>query len=454
MKPGISRLKPPQIVALSFLVVIVIGTLLLSLPIASDMEGGIGLVDRIFTATSATCVTGLIVRDTSNDWTPFGQTVIFILFQAGGLGIMTLSTFFAVLLGRRLTLREDIVIHKALARDRVYGAKKLITYIVGLTVFVELAGAALLFLRWSHIESWPLKERLVKSVFHSVSAFCNAGFSLFSNSFMDFKGDAYINIIMMLLIFIGGMGFIVILDIWKGVFSIREYRKTRLSLQSKIVLITSLLLIIIGATAVLALENNNVLGGMPLKDKLFGSVFQSVTSRTAGFNTLPISRFAPPTLMVLMFLMFIGASPGSTGGGIKTCTFAIIMVTAGAMSRNRDKVSIFARTIPRTIVRRAVLIFILALAWIFSATLLFVIFERENLGADNIVIRSLFEVTSAFGTVGLTTGITPQLSVLGKLLITITMFAGRIGPLTLALAVAIKEEKLDYTYPEEKVMVG
>ena len=448
------RLKPPQVVVLSFLVTIIVGTLLLNLPIAHNVEGETNLLDSIFTATSATCVTGLIVRDTSEDWSPFGKIVIFLLFQAGGLGIMTLSTFFAVLLGRKLTLRENVVIQSALARDRVYGAKRLITYIVGLTVIVELIGASLLYWRWSHIESWPLKERLVKSIFHSVSAFCNAGFSLFSNSFVNFEGDVYINAIMIFLIFLGGIGFIVILEILRGIFFVREYKKPRLSLQSKIVLVTSLFLIVAGAFFILALENNNVLSGMTLKEKLFGSVFQAVTPRTAGFNTLPVSKFAPSTLMVLMFLMFIGASPGSTGGGIKSCTFAIVMATAWTMSKNRDRVFMFGRTIPRTIVRRAILIFILALVWIFSATLLFVIFERGNLEAENIVVRSLFEVTSAFGTVGLTTGITPQLSPLGKLLITITMFVGRIGPLTLALAVAIKEERLDYTYPEERVMVG
>jgi trk system potassium uptake protein TrkH len=448
------KLRPPQVVVLSFLIAIAIGTLLLSLPLACNVEGEISFVDRVFTATSATCVTGLIVRDTPNDWTPFGQAVIFLLFQAGGLGIMTFSIFFAVLLGRKLALRENLVIQSALDHNRVYGAKNLIKYIVGLTIFVEIVGASLLFLRWSRIESWPLKERLIKSIFHSVSGFCNAGFSLFSNSFMDFKSDPYINVIMIFLIFMGGIGFIVILDIFKGIFSIKGYRTPKLSLQSKIVLLTSLLLIIIGAVLILTFESDNVMKGMELKDKLLGSAFQAVTPRTAGFNTLPISKFAPSTLMVLMFLMFIGASPGSTGGGIKTCTFAIVMAMAWTMGKNRDKVFMFRRTIPRTIVRRAALIFILALVWIFATTLLFVIFEKDNLGAENIVMKSLFEVTSAFGTVGLTTGITPQLSTIGKILIIITMFTGRIGPLTLAIAVAIKEEKLDYAYPEEKVMVG
>ena len=448
------RLKPPQVVALSFLITIIIGTLFLSLPAASGVDGGVSLVDRIFTATSAACVTGLIVRDTPHDWSPFGQTVIFILFQVGGLGIMTLSTFFAVLLGRKFTLRQNVIVHSAHGQHSVYGAKALIRYIVGLTILIELIGAGLLFLRWNRVEAWTMEEKIVRSVFHSVSAFCNAGFSLFSNSFMDFRSDPYINIIMISLIFLGGIGFVVLLDLFNGVFSIREYRKPRLSLQSKIILIMSVLLIILGAVSIFAIENNNALEGMSAKDKALGSLFQAVTPRTAGFNTLPISRFAPATLMVLLFLMFIGASPGSTGGGIKTATFAIVMAAAWTMSKNRDKVFMFGRTIPRSVVRRAILIFILAIAWIFAATFLFLIFEKDNLGAGNIVIRSLFEVTSAFGTVGLTTGITPQLSTLGKILIIMTMFAGRIGPLTLALAVAIREERVDYAYPEEKVMVG
>lgn len=448
------KLKPPQVVVLSFFITIVVGTILLSLPIASNVKEGISLVDRVFTATSATCVTGLIVRDTPNDWSPFGQTVILFLFQAGGLGIMTLSTFFAVMLGRKLTLKENVVIKSALDRHQIYGAKGLIKYIVGLTVFVELVGAALLFLRWNFITTWPVRERLIKAVFHSVSAFCNAGFSLFSNSFMDFKGDIYINLIMISLIFLGGIGFIVVLDLVKGIFFVRKYKTPKLSLQSKIVLIISVLLIVGGAILILALENNHALRGMTTTEKLLGSTFQAVTARTAGFNTLPISKLAPSTLMILAFLMFIGASPGSTGGGIKTCTFAIVVAMIWTMSKNRDKVFMFGKTVPRTIVRRAILIFVLALVWIFCATLLFVIFENGNLGGDNLVISALFEVTSALGTVGLTTGVTPDLSIAGKILIIITMFVGRIGPLTLALAVAIKEEKIVYTYPEEKVMVG
>ncbi len=448
------RLKPPQVLALSFFFAIVAGTLLLSLPIAQNTEGGISLVDRVFTATSATCVTGLIVRDTPKDWTAFGRTIIFILFQAGGLGIMTFSTFFAVILGRRLTLREYDVLQDSLGHNREYQAKRLVKYIIALTFAVELAGAALLFLRWSRIEDWSIGERLAQSVFHSVSAFCNAGFALFSGSFMGYEGDLYINLIMAVLIFLGGIGFVVILDTVKGVFIPGPYRKSRLSLQSKIVLITSFILIAAGAGLIYLLESDNTMTGMSVKEKLLGSVFQSVTARTAGFNTLAVGRFAPGTLVLLVFLMFVGASPGSTGGGIKTCTFAIVVAAAWAMSKNRDKVFMFGRTLPRTVVRRAILIFVLAIGWLLAATFLFSISERNALGAGDLVIRSLFEVTSAFGTVGLSTGITPCLSVFGKVLIIITMFVGRIGPLTMALAIALEEGKVGYSYPEEKVMVG
>ncbi|MBN1871091.1 MAG: Trk family potassium uptake protein [Candidatus Omnitrophica bacterium] len=448
------KLKPPQVVVLSFLIAIIIGTALLSLPIASEADGGVTLIDRLFTATSATCVTGLIVRDTPSAWTHFGQAVIFFLFQIGGLGIMTLSTFFAVLLGRKLTIRQNVVIQSALDHNRVYGAKKLILYIIGLTVLVEAAGAIALFARWSLLENWSVGERMAKALFHSVSAFCNAGFSLFPDSFIGYNGDVSINIIMMMLIFVGGLGFFVILDMLKAVFGKKEYKASHLSLQSKIVLASSSILIIIGALSIFLLESNNSMGGFTLKTRFLGSFFQSVTSRTAGFNTFDIGKFAPSTLLLLILLMFIGASPGSTGGGIKTCTLVIVLASVYSMSKNRDRVFLLGRTIPRTVVRRAILIFIIAFLWIFIATLVFVVVEKDNLGGSNIVIMSLFEVTSAFGTVGLSTGITPQLTTLGKLIIIITMFAGRIGPLTLALAVAINEEKSTYIYPEERAMVG
>lgn len=449
------KLNPPQILALSFLVTIIAGTILLSLPFSTAEGDSVKFVDRLFTATSATCVTGLIVKNTGS-WAPFGRAVILALFQMGGLGIMTFSTLFAILLGRKLTIKHGVVIQGALKHPGTHGIKELILYIVLITLGVEITGAALLYLRWSSLGQWSGFTRLCNAVFHSISAFCNAGFSLFQNSFSGFRSDVWINTIMMLLIFIGGIGFVALLDISKLKFwrKDRHLITSRITVQTKLALSISLALILIGAAAIMLLENKGVLAGLSLKEKVLGSFFQAVTPRTAGFNTLPIGNLATPTLFFIIFLMFIGASPGSTGGGIKTCTFGVLLFAVISMFRNRNRVWAFRKTIPRTVVRKAIVIFALALTWIFLFTLFLSITERGTVTGPRPFIRIMFEVTSAFGTVGLTTGITPHLTSLGKILIILTMFVGRIGPLTLALAVALSDEKLLYNYPEEKVMVG
>ena len=261
---------------------------------------------------------------------------------------------------------------------------------------------------------------------------------------------------MIALIFIGGIGFIVILDIWNLRLRSKDKRPffSRVSVQTKMALSISMCLIIIGSFLFFVLEKDNVLATENAKEKILSPVFQAVTARTAGFNTLPIGKLATPTLIVLIFLMFIGASPGSTGGGIKTCTFGVLIASIWAMIKNKERVWAFKRTIPREVVRKALVIFVLGLGWVFCATLLLSITEKGNLAGGNYYLKILFETVSAFGTVGLTTGITPALSTLGKILIMITMFIGRIGPLTLALAVALQEDKALYVYPEEKLMVG
>ncbi len=447
------RLKPPQIIILSFLCAIVIGTILLSLPFAVKDGNKISLVDSLFTATSATCVTGLIVKDTGSFFSPFGKIVILALFQIGGLGIMTFSTLFAIALGRKLTIRENVVIRGALNQQKVENLKDLIKYILAITLGVELIGAALLFLRWTRTENWTLTDTIINSIFHSISAFCNAGFSLFSTSFSRFFSDPYINIIMISLIFIGGIGFIVILDLPK-LFAFRK-GFTKINIQTKMVLTVSIILIVIGTLAIFFMERNNVLAGSTFKDRIFASLFQSFTSRTAGFNTVNIGNLLTPTLLVIVFLMFIGASPGSTGGGIKTCTFGILFATVSAMLHNKSRVSAFKATIPKEVVRKALVVFFLAITWIFLSAVALSFTEQARLGnSGNYFMKILFEVTSAFGTVGLSTGITPHLSVFGKVLIIVTMFVGRIGPLTAALAIALQQEKVIYTYPEERVMVG
>lgn len=450
------RLKPPQIVIFSFLATIIIGACVLSLPQCSADGDSIGIVDALFTATSATCVTGLIVRDTGSAFSEMGRLVILFLVQIGGLGIMTLSTFFAILLGRKLTLRENVVVKGALDHHGVEGLKTLILYILGITFFIELIGAVLLYNRFGDV---------FFSIFHSISGFCNAGFSLNAASFAAYSQDVYVNVVMAALIILGGIGFIVLIDIPKifrwasrrlflGSNEDIKHLYSRISLQTKIAVSVSIILICVGTLVFFLLENHRVLDGLGTKDKVLGSFFQSVTARTAGFNTVPISKLASPTLFFLIILMFIGASPGSTGGGIKTCTFGVLLIGAWSMIKNRDNMHVFKRTIPRPAFRKAVMIAGLAVAWIVVATMLLSFIEGNNEAMPNYFLRILFEVTSAFGTVGLSTGITPILSPLGKLLIMITMFVGRIGPLTLALAVAMKEQKIFYRYPQEKVMVG
>lgn len=444
--------NPPQIVVISFFVAILIGTALLCMPFATKSGERLPVIDGLFTATSATCVTGLIVRETGTHFSGFGKSVILVLLQMGGLGIMTFSTLFAILLGRKLTIREDLVIQRTMAGGKVQNLNTLIKYILFITLGIELLGAVCLALRWANTMDWPIGKVIVNSAFHSVSAFCNAGFSLFPGSFSAFLSDPYINLTMISLIVIGGIGFVVIMELPR---IIRRRPPYHTSIQAKVALSVSFALILIGAILFFLIENDNAMAGLSARDKVLGSVFQSVTTRTAGFNTLNIAGFATPTLCFFVFLMFIGASPGSTGGGIKTCTLGVLLATAYSMVKNRDRVSIFRRTLPKVAVRRAIVVLFLGLGWIFVAVLLLALAEsRKAAYLDNFFLRLLFEVTSAFGTVGLSTGITPTLSATGKLIVILTMFAGRVGPLTLALAVALQSERVSYKYPEERIMIG
>lgn len=449
----VAKLKPPQIVAISFFAAIVVGTLLLSLPFSVKNGQHLSFVDTIFTATSATCVTGLIVKDTGSFFSPFGKAIIFMLIQIGGLGIMTFSTLFAIVLGRKLTLKHNIVIQRALNQQKVEGVKHLIKYILLIAFGVELMGALCLFLRWTHTKSWSTQETLFNAIFHSVSAFCNAGFSFFQTSFSEYLGDPYINTIMITLIFLGGIGFIVVLDLPKF-FSFGNPVK-QISVQTKMALTISFILIAVGALFIFFIERNNALSGFSLKERFFASLFQAVTARTAGFNTIDIKSFLPSTMLIIMLLMFIGASPGSTGGGIKTCTFGVLIAAMLSIIYNKEKVSIFKRTIPTEVIRRALIVVFLAILWIVLVTVILLLTEQRYLESSKEgFVKVLFEVISAFGTVGLSTGLTPHLSVIGKILVSITMFLGRVGPLTIALSIVSKKDKIIYSYPEERIMVG
>ncbi|MBL7158712.1 MAG: hypothetical protein ISS91_04305 [Candidatus Omnitrophica bacterium] len=446
------RFSPPQIIIASFLCAIGIGAILLSLPIATQSGERANLIDSIFTATSATCVTGLIVRDTGSYFSGFGQAVILVLLQMGGLGIMTFSTLFAIILGRKITLKQDLVIQTTVGHSTVQNLPTLIKYILFVTLGIEITGAVLLAARWMCAYNWSFSQALMAGFFHSISAFCNAGFSLFSKSFSEYAGDTYINSVMIALIVLGGIGFIAVLEIPRF---FKKSPAARVSVQTKLAITVSIILIILGAIVFFFVEQNNSIEGLSAKDKIFASLFQSVTARTAGFNTVSTASLAMPTLCFFMFLMFVGASPGSTGGGIKTCTLGVLVAGTISMLKNRDRVSVFKRTVPKEVVRRAILVVILAIAWIFIAMFFISIAEYKKAPyVSNYFLKLLFEITSAFGTVGLSTGITQSLSVFGKCILIVTMLVGRIGPLTLVLAVALRQGKILCKYPEERIMIG
>jgi len=450
------RFTPSQIIVMGFISIILVGTTLLSLPIATAEKTSPGIIDSLFTATSATCVTGLIVKDTGSFFSPFGKIVILLLIQAGGLGIMTFSTMFAILLGRKLSISHNVTVQSALGRDKIEGLRDLILYIVIFTFSIELLGAGLLYARWINTTTWGPLTTLTRAVFHAVSAFCNAGFSLFSNSLTDFHTDGVIVGIFSVLIIIGGIGFVVFLDIPKLKFWRKDRRLifSRISLQTKIVLIVTLILISTGAAGIFAFEKDHALKELSTHEKVWGCLFTSITSRTAGFNVLETGDLRPATLFMLIMLMFIGASPGSTGGGVKTVTFGIIIAAFFSMLHNEERISVFGRTIPNQIYRRAAVIVFLGITVVVLTTFLLCATEGIAATTNYSFLRIMFESTSAFGTVGLSTGITPQLTDIGKLIIIFTMFIGRVGPLTIALAIAMRKEKASYHYPEERLMVG
>lgn len=450
------RLKPNQIIVFSFIGASFIGAALLALPVSVAGGQPIAFIDALFTSTSAVCVTGLAVKDTGSFFTTFGQMVILVLIQLGGLGILTFSTAFAILLGRRLTIKESVIMQNALDNQKVEGFRNLIKYIILVTLSIETAGALLLYARWHLVNGWSNLHTFYSSVFHSVAAFCNAGFSLYPDNLARFKSDVAVNFIFTTLIILGGIGFVVLLDLPK----LRFWRKDRLkyfsrvSLQSKLALTVTIILIIIGMLCVLFFEWNNTLKGFSLRDKLLCSYFHSVTPRTAGFNTLPVEQFVSPTLFVTIALMFIGASPGSTGGGIKTVTLAVLLAAAVAMLRNRNRITVFKKTVPRAIFRRAFIISLMSAGWVFFVSIAICMIETPKVCSADFALKNIFEVVSAFGTVGLSAVVTATLSSWSKLLLIFTMWLGRVGTLTLAFAIATAEEPPDYIYPEERIMVG
>lgn len=436
--------NPPVSLMLSFAFVILLGTVMLMLPEASVQRKVTPLFDALFTATSATCVTGLIVQDTGSYFSLFGQIVILTLIQVGGLGIMTISTAFALIMGRRLTLKLENVMHSVVGDNERLDVFQLLKNIVIVTVMIEAIGAILLFFSFSKTLSPP--QAMYNAIFHSISAFCNAGFSLFDNSLMRFVDNPVVNLTITTLILLGGIGFAVIIDLYRYVFKLDRVRK--LNLHSKIVLSVSGILILLGFVGFYIAEYHGVMENFSISRRILSSWFQSVTARTAGFNTVDITRIAPASVLVFLAMMFIGASPGSTGGGVKTTTFAVLILSVTSMLRGRRELSLYNRRISLSNYREATSLITLSVGII--SIVVFLLFLVENLPFDKLI----FEAISAFGTVGLSMGITAKLSGAGKLLITVLMYIGRIGPLTLIYALSMRKREPNINYAEEKIAIG
>ena len=436
------NLSPAQVLVAGYFTIILTGTILLSLPMATTAQGSLGFIDSLFTSTSATCVTGLIVVNTSSAFTTFGQVVIMFLIQIGGLGIMSMSTLMAFLIGKKISLKERLVIQQDLNQFGISGLVRLIQYVLGFTLIIEGAGAIFMFTKL--ISEYNLMKAVYYSIFHAISAFNNAGFDLFGDSLVGFTGSIIMNFSVMILIILGGIGFGVLTE------STNDEKFGKSSLQSKIVIIITLILLVIGFLVLLALEFNNpdTMGNLPFGEKILSAMFLSVTPRTAGFNTLPTDALKSSSLFFIIILMFIGASPGSTGGGIKTTTFGVMAITMWNKIIGKKDIEIYNRRIDEEDVLKAMAITLLAVVLVVLITIILTITESQPF------IDILFETVSAFGTVGLSTGVTSTLSTIGRILITLTMFAGRVGPLTLAVAFAEKERKGIYHYPKEKIMVG
>ncbi len=443
MKLNNIRKEPARFIILTFLLIIIIGGILLSLPISSKSGKFTNPIDALFTANSATCVTGLVVVDTGTHYSFFGQIVILILIQIGGLSYMTIFTFLALLLGRKIPLLDRIILKESINFFSVGGIIKLARRILFIVLIFEGVGAVILASVF--VKDYGILTGLFYGIFHSVSAFCNAGFDLLGNfiSLTNYKGNILLNITVILLIITGGIGFGVISEI------IDFHKSKKLSLHTKLVLTVTAILIISGTILIFLFERNNLstLKPLTIKEKILTSIFQAVTPRTAGFNTINIGYLNLSTLILLILFMFIGASPGGTGGGIKTSTFAIILMNIKNTIKGREGVTIYDRCVDSSTVKKSYLIFTASIFLIFLSTFLLSITEKFGL------INILFEVTSAFGTVGLSTGITPYLSPFGKIIIMFTMFAGRVGILSILTSISVKKPQRTYL-PEDKVMVG
>ncbi len=445
-KPVLSfeKISPPQLLVIGFGLIILLGTFLLTLPIATVDGNGLSFVNALFTATSATCVTGLVVVDTGTAFTTFGQLTILSMIQIGGLGFMTVATLFTILLGRKISLRQRLLIQESLNQISLEGMVRLVKSVFLFTLLFEAIGAIILSIWWSFDTSW--QHAMYMGIFHSISSFNNAGFDVMGEfkSMTDYVSDPVVNIVLMLLVIAGGIGFIVIAEL------IQFQKRRKLSLHTKVVLSSSAFLILFGALVILAIEFNNPKTMAPLDwdGKILSAFFQSVVARTEGMNSLPVGDMHQSSLFLIIILMFIGASPGSTGGGIKTTTFVTLLGAVWSMIRGAGDVVFFKQRIESDKVYKALTITMASVFLVLGVTMILCITENDDF------LTILFETTSAFGTVGMSMGLTPHLTTFGKILLSIVMFAGRVGPLTVAFALSWERKKKHFRYSEGKIIIG
>ena len=439
---------PERLFIFSFAFVILSGAVLLSQPIAVHGPP-LNFIDALFTATSATCVTGLIVVDTATRFTVYGQVVILFLIQLGGLGIMTFSVAFFYLMARRLSIGNKGLLEASFSQMPMQGMRGLLRTIFTATFIIEGIGAAILSIRFAFDMPW--QKAVYFGVFHAVSAFCNAGFALFSDSLMSYQNDFVVTGTVALLIIFGGLGFVVLYELHQKRSSFKM-----LSLNSRIVLSTTIGLLIFGFVFIMLFESGNTLNSLSWPQKILHAFFQSVTTRTAGFNSLDIGHLSNATLFIMIILMYIGASPSSTGGGIKTTTLATILAFTRSRFKNQEHTQVFNRSLSGSAVSKAVTIVIFSSFTVILFTTLLLFTElsgHSHQASRGLFMELLFEVTSAIATVGLSTGITPHLSPAGRVLITLVMFIGRLGPLTTALAIG-KKEPQKFKYVKEEILIG
>ena len=438
----IRKFTPFQLITVSFFLVIVLGSLLLSLPAAHTGRESVSYLDALFTAGSAVCVTGLIVHNTATVWSVFGKAVILVLIQIGGLGVITVVIGFTIFSGKRIGLRGRSVMQNSLNAPQLGGIIRFTRFLLLFTLSCEAAGAILLYPVF--YRQYGPAGAFGRAVFHAVSAFCNAGFDILGDpvpyaSLTAYRGGILLNLTIMALIVTGGLGFLTWSDLIRN-----RFRWKRLRMQTKVILVVSLLLVLVPACIFFFLE----FSGSSLKERILMSLFQSVTTRTAGFNTADLSAVSEPSKLLMIVLMLIGGSPGSAAGGMKTTTFAVAVLTAVSFMRQKRDVNVYGRSVSRHVVREACTLLLLYLFMLITGT--FLISAIEKLPA----MDCMFEAASALGTVGLTVGITPGLHAASKLLLIVFMYFGRVGGLTLAFSAAAKGAPDPGRLPEEQIMVG